>query len=108
MIRKVVIVLSVLMSAVALAQDPFGKKEASDTNVGPLGFAAKADSKSLAVTSLVGGGPAEKAGLKSGDKVTGVEGRPFTGAPDPAIAIVVACEQAELAAKKDATVTLTV
>jgi C-terminal processing protease CtpA/Prc len=98
----------VLVSAVALAQDPFSKKESSETNVGPLGFAAKAEAKSLSVASLVAGGPAEKAGIKAGDTVTGVDGKAFSGTPEPAIAIVVACEAAELAAKKDAVVTLTV
>ncbi|MEZ0230900.1 MAG: DUF6288 domain-containing protein, partial [Planctomycetota bacterium] len=95
-------------SAVAFAEDPFNKKGSSDTNVGPLGFAAQAEAKSLAVRSLVGGGPAEKAGIKAGDRITGVEGRAFEGKPEPAIAIVMACEAAELQAKKDATVTLTV
>src|SRR5437588_12661230 len=105
MSRKIVLAtLLAFVSAVAFGQDPFGKKEASDTNVGPLGFAAKAEAKSLAVTSLVAGGPAEKAGLKAGDEITGVEGKAFEGRPEPAIAIVLACEAAELAAKKDATV----
>ena len=95
-------------SAVALAEDPFNKKGSSDTNVGPLGFAAQAEPKSLSVKSLVAGGPADKAGVKAGDRITGVEGKPFDGRPEPVIGIVMACEAAELQARKDATVTLTV
>lgn len=109
--QRLAVVLAALVLValpVAWAEDPFNKKGSSDTNVGPLGFAAKAEARSLSVRSLVSGGPAEKAGIKSGDTVTGVDGRPFTGAPDAAIAIVMACEAAELQAKKDASVTLTV
>ncbi len=108
--RHVAVVTSFLAfaSAVALAEDPFNRKGSSDTNVGPLGFAAQAEAKALSVKSLVGGGPAEKAGLKAGDRITGVEGRAFEGKPEPAIAVVMACEAAELQAKKDAVVTLTV
>jgi hypothetical protein len=108
MSRKFAIAAALAFASVALAEDPFSNKESSETNVGPLGFGAEATDKSLTVRSLVSGGPAEKAGLKSGDQVTGVDGRAFDGKPEPAIAIVLACEAAEATAKRDATVTLTV
>ncbi len=96
------------LSAVALAQDPFSRKESADTNVGPIGLAAKVDGKVMNVSSLVDGGPAQRAGIKPGDKITGVEGQPFAEKPEPAVAIVVACDVAEARGKKDAQITLTV
>lgn len=108
--RKRIAVTAVLscVTAVALAQDPFSKNESSPSNVGPIGLAGQLDGASLQVRSLVDGGPAEKAGIKTGDRITGVEGQPFAATPGPVVAIVLACEAAEARGKKEAQVTLTV
>lgn len=107
--RSLVISTALAFSAAfALAQDPFSKPGQDDTNVGPLGFAAQQDGRALTVRSLEAGGPAEKAGLKTGDVVSGVEGRPFEAKPEPIVAVVLACEAAEARAKQTAVIVLTV
>lgn len=99
-----------LAPARAGAQDPFAKKAGeNDKNVGPLGIGAGVEGQAVSIHSLDAGGPAEKAGLRRGESIVGVEGARFEPRTDPVLAIVAACERAEASAKKgDAQVSLTV
>jgi hypothetical protein len=98
-----------LAPARARAQDPFAKKPGeNDRNVGPLGIGAEIDGSKVTVDLLDAAGPAERAGVRKGDVVTGVDGAAFEPKADPVLAIVFACERAEAAGKKDAQVTLAI
>src|SRR5579872_6684147 len=98
-----------LVRSAARAQDsgadPFGgkdnpfapKADESDENVGPLGIGAVPDEKNGTATAreVVAGGPADKAGLKAGEVLVGVDGAAFEPKSSPVLAIVAACEKAE-------------
>jgi hypothetical protein len=97
-----------LLLGTALAQDPFSKPGGDDWNLGPLGIGAAVDGTRATVRVLTADGPAERAGLKAGEAIVGVEGSAFEPKADPVIAIELACDAAETRAKKEAVVTLLV
>lgn len=118
MIRKLApVVVAACTAALFLGpvrgQDPFqgfgkNKDQGHDWNVGPLGLTAALDGSGLSIRSVAAGGPAERAGLRTGETIKGAGGRPFAAKADPVIECVLACEAAEASAKKEAVVVLLV
>jgi S1-C subfamily serine protease len=54
-----------------------------------LGVVVESDSEGAKIVAVTPAGPADEAGLRSGDVITAVEGRPLIGAPEPPSSLLV-------------------